>query len=72
MRPTIELVLDWPHHPIFKSKRLVDNLDSLEVISRKIRASEVAVDTLAVVNVVGDVVLGVPSYHTAKGLSVHL
>ena len=59
MRPTIELVLDWPRHPIFQSKRLVDNLDSLERSSRKVRASEVAVDTLAVVKVVGDVVLGV-------------
>ena len=72
MRPTIELVLDWPHHPVFQSKRLVDNLDSLEVSSRKVRASEGAVDTLAVVSVVGDVVLGVPSYHIATGLSVHL
>ena len=59
MRPTIELVLDWPHHPIFQSKRLVDNLDSLEISSREVRASEVAIDTLAVVKVVGDVVLGV-------------
>ena len=71
-RPTIELVLDWPLQPVFQSKRLVNNLGSLEVSFRPIRDSEVEVVALVVVNVVGNVVLGVPSYHIAKGLSVHL